>query len=133
VVCGWQPRTAGEDGIEIDVLATHLEHRNEKVRLQQLIQCLSHVSPSRYNHASLSLSLVCVAWCVSCVVCCVGTSDTSPPSWTRPHLLMGDLNAFSKDDYSYRHWLVRLATFTRRLPLNVCVCVCTLTYVVWCR
>jgi len=67
-VCGWQPRTAGEDGIEIDVLATHLEHRNEKVRLQQLIQCLSHVSPSRYNHASLSLSRMCR---VVCVVCCV--------------------------------------------------------------
>jgi hypothetical protein len=55
--CGWQPRTAGEDGIEIDVLATHLEHRNEKVRLQQLIQCLSHVSPSRYI---MPLSLCCV-------------------------------------------------------------------------
>lgn len=72
------PRTAGEDGIEIDVLATHLEHRNEKVRLQQLIQCLSHVSPSR------------------------------------PHLLMGDLNAFMKDDYSYRHWLMITAYFAKR-------------------
>jgi hypothetical protein len=43
---------------------------------------------------------------------------------------MGDLNAFTKDDYSYRHWLVRLATFTLLLDVlrwtcGVCVwCVC---------